>query len=233
MKFDAQKALVVYSGALTAVMVGVLITGAARDDGPARFTEIDVERINVKEADGTLRMTISNKARFPEVIVRGQTFRHSGREATGMLFFNEEGTETGGLIWSGATIDGKRTSMGSLTFDRYEQDQTIQMLNSENGSERMVGFRVNDQPDGSLDFAALGRLSDLPAEQREAAARAANASFTPRAFLGRQTSGASELVLRDAAGKPRLSLSVAPDGAAKIDFLDANGSVTRTMTPEG
>lgn len=234
MRFDAQKALIVYSGALTAVVVGVLVSGAVQGAGPARFTEIDVERINVKEADGTLRLTISNQARFPEVIVKGVEYPHTNRDTAGMLFFNEEGTETGGLVWGGREVDGRRTASGSLTFDRYQQDQTVQMIGSEDGPERMSGFRVNDQPEGLLDFAALEHIRSLPeGPERDAAYAAGNFGGMPRAFLGRQTTGASELVLRDAAGKPRLTLSVAPDGAAKIDFLDETGQVTRTMTPEG
>ena len=33
--------------------------------GKGRFTELDVERINLREADGTLRMVIANRERFP------------------------------------------------------------------------------------------------------------------------------------------------------------------------
>jgi hypothetical protein len=55
----------------------------------------------------------------------------------------------------------------------------------------------------------------------------------PRAFLGRQGSGASELVLRDGAGRARLVLSVAADGAARITFRDESGRDTRVVTPEG
>ena len=233
MKFDAQKALIAYSGALTAVVIGLLVTGAAQAPQKAVFGEIDVHRINVREPDGTLRMSISNQAAFPEAIVKGQAYPHPNRDTAGMLFFNEEGTETGGLVFSGRMIDGKRMSSGSLTFDRYEQDQTVQMIEFEDGDQRLSGFRVNDQPEGTMDFSAFERIQGLPANEQGAAYAAANVGATPRAFLGRQVSGASELVLRDAEGKRRLVLSVAPHGAARIDFLDAEGRVTRTVTPEG
>ncbi|MNH59911.1 hypothetical protein D3C73_117870 [compost metagenome] len=72
MKFDAQKALIAYSGVLTAVFVGVMVSGAVSGAGPARFTEIDVQRINVREPDGTLRMVISNQTAFPEIPYRGR-----------------------------------------------------------------------------------------------------------------------------------------------------------------
>ena len=97
MKFDAQKALIAYSGALTAVFIGVMVSGAVQGIGPGRFTEIDVQRINVREPDGTLRMVISNQTDFPEIPYRGREVPHPERDTAGMLFMNEEGTEVGGL----------------------------------------------------------------------------------------------------------------------------------------
>ena len=232
MKFDAQKALIAYSGILTAVVVGVLITGAAQGIGPAQFTEVDVERINVREPDGTLRMVVSNQARFPGIPVRGQEYPHPNRSTAGMLFMNEEGTETGGLVWSGREVDGVRHSSGSLTFDRYEQDQVVQLFEEERGPARSSGLRVVERPDGVMQFDQMERIGALPREQQAAAYAAANFGGQQRAFLGREFDGASSLVLRDGEGRPRLRMVVAQDGAAKIDFLDETGQVSRTLTPE-
>lgn len=57
-----QRYPVVYSGTLTIVFAVTRLTGAAalRD---AKFDTIDEQRINVREADGTLRMLVSNKRR--------------------------------------------------------------------------------------------------------------------------------------------------------------------------
>lgn len=232
MKFDAQKALIAYSGVLTAVVVGVLISGAARDGG-ATFSEIDVQRINVREPDGTLRLVISNQARFPGIPVRGREYAHPDRSTAGLLFMNEEGTETGGLIWSGREINGVRHSTGSLTFDRYEQDQVVQLFEDEAGGSRSSGVRVFDRPDGSMGLDQLERIGALPPGQQAAAYAEAGFGGKPRGFFGRQSDGASAVVLRDAEGRPRLRMTVAADGAAKIDFLDEAGQVKRTLTPEG
>lgn len=231
MKFDAQKALIVYSGALTAVVIGMAVSGAAPAPAKGVFTELDVQRINVREPDGTLRMTISNQASFPQIIVKGQEYAHPGRSAAGMLFFNDEGTENGGLIFGGSEKNGVRSNGGSLTFDRYHQDQTIQMVSSEDGPARRAGIVVSDRPDGLLDFPAIAKIGALPEAQREAAYKAANAGGAQRAFLGRTTDGVSQLSLRDADGRKRLVLAVTPQGEATIQFLDAQGKVTRTVTP--
>ena len=232
MKFDAQKALIAYSGVLTAVCVAVMVSGAVQGIGPARFTEIDVERINVREPDGTLRMVISNQTAFPEIPYRGREVAHPGRDTAGMLFMNEEGTEVGGLIFGGKDEDGVRSSGGSLTFDGYEQDQTVQIMGIQRGSRRVSGLFVTDRPEEPMDFSVLERLNQLSPEEQETALASANMGGAQRAFLGRQGSGASELVLRDADGKARLVLSVAADGAARIVFMDETGRATRVVSAE-
>ncbi|PXA05828.1 hypothetical protein DD898_12855, partial [Staphylococcus pseudintermedius] len=84
---------------------------------------IDVQRINVREPDGTLRMVISDQTRFPGLILHGKEYPHP-RSRAGMLFYNNEGTEQGGLIFAGKQgADGNVSSGLSLSFDRYEQDQ--------------------------------------------------------------------------------------------------------------
>jgi hypothetical protein len=233
MKLDPQRALVAYSGALTAVVIGVMVSGAVQGVGPARFTEIDVQRINVREPDGTLRMVISNQTSFPEIPYRGREIPHPGRDTAGMLFMNEEGTEVGGLIFGGKDEDGVRSSGGSLTFDGYEQDQTVQIMGSQRGQRRVSGLVVTDRSEEPADFSVLERLAGLSPAEQQAAMVSANMGGSQRAFLGRQGSGASELVLRDGAGKARLVLSVAADGAARIAFMDETGRTTRVVTPEG
>jgi hypothetical protein len=91
--------LIVYSGALTIVLCVLLLT-ASTQPKKASFDEIDVKRINLIEPDGTLRMVMSDKAHFPGLIVKGKEYPHD-RQTAGMLFFDDEGTENGGLIFGG------------------------------------------------------------------------------------------------------------------------------------
>ncbi|MGR4863015.1 hypothetical protein [Caulobacter sp. LARHSG274] len=231
MKFDAQKALIAYSGVLTAVVVGLLVAGAARAPGKAAFTEIDVQRINVREPDGVLRMVISNQALWPGLIIKGHEYPHPNRKTAGLLFFNEEGSENGGLIFDGREKDGRRTNSGSLTFDRYHQDQTIQIISDEDGPDRHAGLIVTDRPDGPMDFTLPSRLNAIPEADRPAALKAGHFGGVQRAFLGRADDGVSQLSLRDGEGRKRLILAVTPEGEATIQFLDATGKVVRTVTP--
>src|SRR5688572_14476910 len=60
---------------LTAGIVsGAIAVTAFRQSQKTRFTEIDVERINVVEKDGKLRLTISNAARLPDPIIGGKSY---------------------------------------------------------------------------------------------------------------------------------------------------------------
>ena len=61
--------MVAYAGVLTAVFAINLLCGFA--PRAARFDTLKVQRIDVAEPDGTLRMVISDHARLPGIIVRG------------------------------------------------------------------------------------------------------------------------------------------------------------------
>jgi hypothetical protein len=233
MAFDAQKALIAYAGVTTAALTWFLATAAMPAPTSAKFGDIDVQRINVREPDGTLRMTISSAAHSPGIIVRGREYRHPDRQAAGMIFFNDEGTENGGLIFGGREVAGKQSSYGSLTFDRYEQDQTVQMIGDQDGEDRHSGLAVFDRPEKPFDYPAIERAGNLPAGQRAAAFAVANVGGQPRAFVGRDTDKSSQVALRDGQGHKRLVMRVAEDGGAEIDFLAPDGSVVRRVTPTG
>ena len=106
-----------------------------------RFAVIDVERINVVEADGRLALVIANSRRLPGPILNGEELDKSlslGRaEAAGMLFVDPAGTEVGGLVYSAVTApDNGYTAGSSLTFDQHQQDQVVGISYSDNGSTR-------------------------------------------------------------------------------------------------
>jgi hypothetical protein len=93
-----------------------------------KFDEIDVERINVREADGRLRLTLSNHARLPDVVVGGKSYPlrgGTGVKSAGLIFFNDEGNEDGGLVWAGSKTAKGYQASAALTFDQYDQDETV------------------------------------------------------------------------------------------------------------
>jgi hypothetical protein len=233
-----QRFLVIYSGMLTAVFAVCVLSGFVSVPKKMRVDELDVQRINLVEPDGTLRMVISDKARFPGYIFRGEQYPHPNRSTAGMLFFNDEGTENGGLIFGGRKdADGKIVDAGgSLTFDKYNQDQLVQLVGNEDSSGKMAGLLVSDRPDRSIldDFKEQPRLNAMPdSERRQLMAQRLKENYygSTRIMVGRNDKGAAQVSLRDAAGHPRIVLSVAADGASGLQFLDADGKVVQTVAP--
>jgi len=226
----------VYAAVLTAAFA-VLLLGGARSPLNAKFDTIDVQRINVREPDGTLRMVISDHAAFPGLVVRGKEYAHP-RSQAGMLFFNDEGTEQGGLIFAGhKSADGTVDSGLSLTFDRYEQDQQLQLIGLDGNGRAFAGMQVNDVPDRPIvdDFEEKPKLDAMPAKAREAllAERRAKGYYSAtRYYAGKSRTDNSVVMLNDARGEPRLLLAVTPDGQASIKFLDADGKELRTLTAD-
>ena len=84
----------VYGFVATILLTVFSVSGFTQTQKP-RFAEIDVERINVIEPDGSYRMVISNKARSIGPMAYGKPFGYSGGTRPGIIFFNDEGTENG------------------------------------------------------------------------------------------------------------------------------------------
>ena len=213
------------------VAATIFIMGAVRPSPKV----IDVERINVREADGTLRMVIAGRDRFPGSFVKGTEVARPDRKTfAGMLFLNDEGTENGGLIWKGQkAANGAVTAGASLTFDRYGNDQTLQLLQTDEGTTDTSALIFSDRPSGQLD-AGLALKADATPDPVESARlrRAANVGGAPRMFVGRSRDRNSIIMMQDEAGNPRLILNVSPAGEASIVFLDDKGQPQRIIGPK-
>ena len=214
----------------TLVMV-VLATAAFRQSTPQKFDELNAQRINIVDADGTLRMVISNKDRMHPGVIDGKTIDRP-RPVAGMLFFNDEGDEVGGLTFTGRLMaDGTRQANAGLMFDQLKQDQTIGFSYSEGGGRRSAGFQVWDRSDSPISaliekLNAANKIADRAARDAELAKiRAAAPPGPRRLFVGKNADKAALVSLADADGKPRLTLTVDAAGNPRIEFLDAAGKV--------
>ncbi|HEX3422612.1 MAG TPA: hypothetical protein VHS33_04320 [Sphingomicrobium sp.] len=220
----------VLGGYVAIVTAGAGYLAITAASPPALIPEINVERINIREPDGTLRLAISDHAHMPGLIYDGREYRHPDRPEAGMIFYNDEGSENGGLIFNGSLKGALPTNEGSLTFDRWHQDQTVQLVSTENGSEREAAIKINDRPDRPMDLSRAAKLMTMPnGPAKTAALHAAGLEALPRVYLGRTPDKDSVLMLRDGTGRPRLELAVTEAGNATIRFLDQSGRVTRTI----
>lgn len=196
---------------------------------------VTARRINIVEPDGTVRLTISNRADFPSGWMRGREYPRPDRtDAAGLLFMSEEGTEQGGLIWgAGQQPDGSVQSHGHLSLDQYEENQIFAIDAGREGNDKFSQITIADQGDYPVQDKreAYARIMSLPADQQEAAwstfFAARPAYDTKRMVLGRTSDGSVGIDLRDKTGKTRLQLRVAADGTPTLQFFDDVGKVSK------
>jgi len=190
-----QRFLAIYSGALTLTFAVTVLCGFSSWSKSETFDQINVHRINVIEPDGTLRMVISNHAKLPGLILHGKE-QAFARPQAGMLFYNDEGSENGGLIFSGRRNEkGEVVDSGaSLTFDKYGENQIVQLAGVDDKEDKFAGLIVSDSK--------------------------------RRVWMGRDDKGTATVALMDSMGKKRILMEVRADGTASLSFLDANGKVT-------
>jgi len=202
------------------------------------FSEIDVQRINLVEPDGKLRMVLSNRARSTGPIGYGKAFGYPGGSRPGIIFFNDEETENGGLTFGGKTENGKFTSSGHLSFDQYNQDQVVYLQYIDDNGVRRMGLTIADRADVPImdlvaQFDSVNRMPDGPAKEearkRVIAPRGGKPLFAERVYLGRNRARAAVLNLSDPNGKPRIRLQVDSLGTPSIEFLDADGRLVSKL----
>jgi len=218
--------------AVTFVIAAFLsISAFTQQPGPQRIDELTVQRLNVVDANGTLRFVLSNKDKMHPGVMDGVTINRP-RPVAGMLFFNDEGDEVGGLTYTGTDDNGRRANAG-IMFDQLKQDQTIGISYSENNGQRSAGLQVWDRSEQPLSelIRALNEANARPeGPERDAAVKAvrARAPAGPRRlFAGKNSDKSATVALADGQGRPRLVLRVNEDGTSSIEFLDADGKTTQ------
>jgi hypothetical protein len=220
---------------LSTLILVVLCTTAFRQAATnGKFDELTVGRINVVDADGTLRLVISNKDRMHPGVIDGRTIDRS-RPVAGLLFFNEAGDEVGGLTFTGREVNGAPRANAGIMFDQYKQDQTIGISYSESDGRRTAGLQVWDRPDSSLGelvdkLNAANKIENRAEREKALAAIRASAPPAPRRlFVGKQGDRSATVALSDTNGRVRLTLTVGPDGDPRIEFLDEQGKVVSRL----
>jgi hypothetical protein len=229
-----------YAIVVTLLLGTISVTAFQQATQKQRFTEIDVERINVVEKNGNLRMVISNRERSIGPIYKGKPFGYAGGTRPGIIFFNDEGTENGGLTFTGQRQpDGTYRASSGFSFDQFNQDQVLYFQYNDNNGRRNMGFTIADRADLDIYDLVAERDSIVRAHPEGPARNAALQKWAEprngvpmaaqRIYLGRDVTKAATLNLHDRNGRPRIRLTVDSLGTPSLEFLDAAGTVTSRL----
>jgi len=224
--------LKIYAVVMTLFCAVFFLTAFAVQNKKQKFAEIDVERINVVEKDGKLKMVISNAERQHPGVVDGKIIPREGGRPAGVIFFNERGDEIGGLTFTGDTGKGQYSS---FTFDKFRGDQTIAFQHLENSTgDYFAGLLFNDEnlttPERMAKVDAINKLPDETTRKAALAEMKEKGEFlVNRLAIGKGRNKSSFISLSDAKGKERIQISVAADGTPKISFLNEKGEVIYSL----
>jgi hypothetical protein len=198
-----------------------------------RFEVIDVERVNIVEKDGKVRIVLSNKARFPGLMVKGEENPYP-RDVAGIAFIGDDGTESGTLTTETRRAGGDFGAYSGVRWGPFGQGQGVGMIYDDDNGQREAGVFITDAPTTPPSQLlergrAVQRMAEGPAKAR-AMAELRRAEGPKRITVARLKDQSSAVELADPQGKPRLRLVVDRAGAPRVDFLDATGRVTRTLS---
>lgn len=226
--------LMIYAIISTVLFAYILFSSFTHHDPKVNMDELTLKRLNIVGEDGSLRLVISNENRQHSGRVDGKDQPQRNRPA-GILFFNTDGDECGGLLYEVNHKDSTDYSSSSFTMDQYRNDQVIQILNEEtynNGrTEIFRGYRVNEYPKGSTLASKFEKMSELKKikdpEKREARKKEVwrTSIERTRLFLGIDPDSLDGLFLFDHEGKPRMKIYVDQDGTPRFEIIHQDGTV--------
>lgn len=218
--------------AVVSLLIFGVLAFSAWTKSREKFTEIDVERLNVREKNGQLLMVIANSDRMPDPIINGKTWKTE--RPAGMLFYNGLGDENGGLIFGAIEGGGKYGAYQGFSFDKFKQAQAMALVYNDHSGKYRAGLQIWDRPEVPLIDIITKReeIKKMPDGEAKTAAlkKLDEENFSPtRVYVGKNDDRESEVTLYDANGKARIKMSVSAEGTPKLDFLDASGKVTYSL----
>ena len=224
------KALQLYAMVMSLIILLLLAVSIFLLMRHSRFTEITAERVNIVEPDGTVKLAISSHQRQDPGRMDNKPFPKRERPA-GMIFFNDEGDECGGLVY-----DGNKKSAGmTYSIDQYKNDQIMQLQysqeNSDTGLQRSYGLKLWDRDDAFTltkriqQYDSLKALTDSNAYKAGLEKMKAAGYTQQRLFVGKTQAGEVGLFLNDAHGMPRMRIFINRQNEPVIQTLNDKGDI--------
>ena len=163
---------------------GLIVLGASwlteAQTTRTRFEEIDVERINIVESDGRVRLVLANGERQADATIDGRVLVPGRGRPAWTPSSTSKADQVGGLIYSARMGPNGPIASGSLTFDQINKTKTVALQYVEQNGRRRAGLAVIDRP--------ASRAADR-AGRSHGEARRRNQRRRPRRGSGRDRRG--------------------------------------------
>ena len=198
--------------------------------------EINVERLNIVEPDGKVKMTLFNSENIPSLIMEGEDILPGHREndgVSGAMFYNNEGDECGGFIYGSSKDQHGKVEMGMcLTFDQYKQDQVIQISLVEHNEKQKYGVTFYDRPKVHIKE-TLSIIEEAKNEQdsekKKKLLEELNLDNHMRLFTGKDWDGNIKTSLYDSKGKERIRIFIDKEDNPHVEILNENEIVIKSL----
>lgn len=237
MKWNLEKKvnfLMAYAIVSTLIISFFTLSSFKNKEDEKRFDEILAKKITIVGEDNLPRMVLSNESRQHSGRMNGKDWAKRERPS-GIIFFNNQGDECGGLVYQAKEKDGKIISGMSFTMDNYKDDQVVQILNDEyyaNGKAYIQrGININQFPTGtSIDernkkMEEINKIADEKERNLKLNELWKNEGSVNRVFLGRTKGNSSGLFLSGPDGKPKMMIYVDEKGNPKIQTFNEKGEI--------
>tara|TARA_R110001592_G_scaffold363279_1_gene683029 strand:+ start:4541 stop:5272 length:732 start_codon:yes stop_codon:yes gene_type:complete len=199
-----------------------------------KFDEIEVKKITVVGENNLPRIVLSNETRQDPGRMNSKEMDKRERPA-GIIFFNDQGDECGGIIHQTKIKGGKIISGMSFTMDNYKDDQVIQILNDEyyaDGDASIErGISINQYPVGTnieernKKIAKINKIKNEKERTSELNKLWEKEGPVNRLFMGRTRGNSSGLFLAGPDGKPKMMIYVDEKGNPKIQTFNDKGEI--------
>lgn len=223
----------VYAITVTLVTASLLYITKTSSDSES-FEEIDVKRINIIEPDGRLTMVISNSEKQHPGMFDGEKLEKRSRPA-GLIFFNEEQDEVGGLLYEGSKVGAGMV----LSFDQYKNDQVMQLQYARaQNRQQQYGLNIWDRSEKFTLPELLSVIDSLESEgiksfqEQDSILLKLNNNRpvdSQRLFAGKTFENEVGLFIKDEYGNERIRVYVDQEGQPVLQFLDNDGNVIKRL----
>ncbi len=226
--------LMAYAAISTLFILFFALSGFKKNNAVEKMEELMVKKITIVGEDNSPRMVLSNEDRQHSGRMNGKDWEKRERPA-GIIFFNNEGDECGGLVYQVKEKDGKIISGMSFTMDNYKDDQVLQILNDEYYADGKAfierGISINQFPLGTnidernrkLD--SLNNIKDDKERKEKVRDLFKKEGAVTRLFIGKTKGNSSGLFLSGPDGQPKMMIYVDEKGNPKIQTFNDKGEV--------